>query len=181
MQISINLLPFEFTQAEHKRTKFYKVQALGVAVILMMVFLSSLSVALRILQSQNIKGVQSRVSAEEQKIEGLKDRQASLLLIKNRLAVIDQFLGNPSKQADMFLLLDKLIPATASINSTTINKNGEVSMLMLIPDTQILDNITDNLLDLENNKGQIRQISIESISRGRDGVYRISLKIKPSL
>ncbi len=179
MKIAINLLPLEFTQAELKRAKFYKVQTIGVGVILLMVFLSSLSVALRILQSQSIKGVQTQVSAQEQKIEGLKDRQVSLLLIKNRLSVINQFLANPSKQAGMFLLLDKLIPSSASINSTTIDKNGEVSILALLPDSQSLDNMINNLTDKDQNGGQISQVSIDSISRGKDGIYRVSLKIKP--
>ena len=52
MKIAINLLPIEFTEQEVKRAKFIKIQTIGVFVILLMVFLSSLSVALVILQSQ---------------------------------------------------------------------------------------------------------------------------------
>lgn len=180
MKIAINLLPIEFTQAEVKRTKFIKIQTIGVLVILVMVFLSSLSVALRILQSQSIKSVQIQVSATEQKISDLKDRQVSLLLIKNRLAIINQYLGNSSKQVAMLILLDKLLPAGISINSTTIGKDGEISILALIPDSQTMDNMIDNLTDKTQNEGQISQVSLDSISRGKDGVYRVSLKIKPS-
>ena len=179
MKIAINLLPIEFTQAEVKRSKFLKVQTIGVAVILLMVFLSSLSVALRILQSQSIKNVQTQVSASEQKISGLKDRQVSLLLIKNRLSVINQYLGNSSKQTTMFILLDKLLPSGVSISSTTIDKSGQISLLTLIPDSLTLDTMINNLTDKTQNQGQISQVSIDSISRGKDGVYRVSLKIKP--
>ncbi len=179
MKIAINLLPIEFTQAEVKRSKFLKVQTIGVAVILLMVFLSSLSVALRILQSQSIKNVQTQVSASEQKISGLKDRQVSLLLIKNRLSVINQYLGNSSKQTTMFILLDKLLPPGVSISSTTIDKSGQISLLTLIPNSLTLDTMINNLTDKTQNQGQISQVSIDSISRGKDGVYRVSLKIKP--
>ncbi len=180
MKIAINLLPIEFTQAEVKRAKFIKIQTIGVLVILVMVFLSSLSVALRILQSQSIKSVQIQVSATEQKISDLKDKQVSLLLIKNRLAVINQYLGNSSKQVAMLILLDKLLPSSISINSTVVDINGEISILALIPDSQALDNMINNLTDNTQNEGKISQVSLDSLSRGKDGVYRVSLKIKPS-
>lgn len=180
MKIAINLLPIEFTQSEVKRTKFIKIQAIGVGVVLLMVFLSSLSVALRILQSQNIKNVQTRVLASEEKISGFKDKQASLLLIKNRLAVISQYLDSPSKQTTMFILLNKLLPVNVAINSTAVGKSGEVSILALVPDSSTLDNLINALTDKTTNLGLISQVSLDSISRGRDGIYRVSLRIKPS-
>ena len=179
MKLSINLLPIEFTQAEFKRAKFYKVQAIGVSVILSMVFLSSLSVALRILQSQNIKGVQSQVSASEQKVSDRKDIQASLLLLKNRLAVINQYLNSSSKQTQMYQLLDKLIPQSVLINSISFDKVAEVTILAQVPDSQTLDLLVDNLTNESSNDKRINQVSIDTISRGRDGAYRISMKIKP--
>lgn len=178
--IAINLLPIEFTQAEVKRAKFYKVQAIGVAIILAMVFLSSLSVALRILQSQNIKGVQTQVSASEQKISQLKDKQASLLLLKNRLGTIEKYLSLPSKQTENFKLLDKLIPPSVSISSVSVDKSGSINILGLVPDSTTLSNLIDNLTDKDRNNNLIKQVSLDTVSRGRDGVYRVSLTIKSS-
>ncbi len=178
--IAINLLPIEFTESEVKRAKFYKVQAVGIAVILAMVFLSSLSVALRILQSQNIKGVQNQVSASEQKIQKLKEKQVSLLILKNRLTTIDKYLDIPSKQTENFKLLDKLIPASVSISSVSVDKSGSINILGLVPDSVTLGNLIDNLTDKEKNNNLIKQVSLDTISRGRDGFYRISLTIKSS-
>ena len=53
--ISINLLPKEFTAEEIKQGKFYKIQAVGISVILLMVFLSVLTISLRIFQSSKIR------------------------------------------------------------------------------------------------------------------------------
>lgn len=178
MKLAINLLPVEFTQAEAKRTKFYKVQFIGVMVILLMVFLASLSVALRILQSQNIKGVKAQVSAQEEKIEGLKDRQASILLLKNRLVAISQYLGVPSKQSTMFLLLDRLIPSSVFITSVNVEKGGDIVMLAVAPDSETLNIMLTNLTDKESNNNLIKEVNIDNISRGRDGNYRISFSVK---
>ncbi|MDP3758371.1 MAG: hypothetical protein Q8Q86_01500, partial [Candidatus Daviesbacteria bacterium] len=68
MKISINLLPLEIIELEIKKTKFYKIQFVGIAVILSLVFLASLTVALRILQSRNISEVQAKLSQIEQKV-----------------------------------------------------------------------------------------------------------------
>ncbi|MBI2196745.1 hypothetical protein HYU45_04025 [Candidatus Daviesbacteria bacterium] len=177
-KISINLLPPEIIALEIKKTKFYKIQFAGVAVILVLVFLASLTVALRILQSRNISEVQAKLSQTEQKVSDLKSTQASLLLLKNRLAVIDKYLGVPSKQSAVYELIDKLIPSTVAINAITIDKADEVVLLALVPDAGSLDRLVSNLTDKESNDGRIAQVSVESLNRGKDGFYRISFKIK---
>ena len=74
-KLSINLLPVEFTAEEVKRAKFYKIQTLGVGIILFMIFLASITVSLRILQSHNINLVQAKMIIKElrliQMIEGI--------------------------------------------------------------------------------------------------------------
>ena len=176
--ISINLLPIEFTQEEVKRAKFYKVQAVCVAIILMMVFLASLTVALRILQSHNISQIKTQFTQAEQKVSNLKNRETSLVILKNRLTVINQYLGTPSKQVAVYNLIDKLLPPAVSINSFLVDKSGDVSLVGVVPDSLTIDSLIDSLTNKEKNEGKVSGVSIESLNRGRDGIYRISLKVK---
>jgi len=178
-KISINLLPPEIVARELKKANFYKIQFVGITVILTMIFLASLTVALRILQSQNITEVQAKLTQTQQQVVDLKSTQASLFLLKNRLAVIDQYLGVSSKQSSIYKLIDQLIPPSVAINAITINKAGEAVLMASVPDASSLDRLMDNLTVKENNEGKISQVSIESLNRGRDGFYRISFKIKP--
>lgn len=177
-KISINLLPPEFTMEEVKRAKFIKVQTAGVAVILLMVFLSSLTVALRVLQSHNIQQVETKYSLAEQRVSGLKDVQASLILLKNRLTAINQHLGTSSKQASMYKLLDTIIPNSVTISSLVVDKSGNASVVGVAPDSEAVDSVISSLTDKELNENRIAEVSIDSMNRGRDGLYRISLKIK---
>lgn len=178
MSISINLLPIEFTQTEVKRQKFVRIQAVGVGVILFMVFLSSLTVALRLLQSKNIDLVQSKVAHAQQQVSSLKDKQESLVILKNRLSTINQYLGTPSKQNSMLTLLSKLLPSSFSLNSISVDKGGDAVVVFLAPDPQTLDNFVASLTNSETNGDQIVSVSIDNLIRGRDGVYKVSLKIK---
>lgn len=179
MKISINLLPPEFRAEELKRAKFYKIQAIGVVIVLMMTFLTSTTVALRILQSHNIQQIQTRFSKAEQKVLGLKNTQASLMLLQNRLTTINQYLGVSSKQTSMYQLIDKLIPQSVSVNAITVDKSGQAVFTALVSDSQALDNLMTNLTSLETNENKISQVQVESINRGRDGIYRISFKVNP--
>lgn len=180
-RISINLLPVEFTLEEVKRSKFVRVQAIGVAVILIMVFLSSLTVALRILQSQNIEQIQTRVVLAEGQIDQFKGAQGSLILLKNRLSTINQYLGKSSKQTEVYQFIDSITPPSVSITSISIDKTGDVSIAALARDIISLDNFISGLSDEEISKGKVSRVSVESLNLGRDGVYRVNFKIKLKL
>jgi len=175
--ISINLLPPEFLAQELKSAKFYKIQAIGVGIILIMIFLASMSVALRILQSATLSKIQIKLSDAEKKVLALSNRQASLVLLKNRLSTISQNMEEASKQSSMYSLLDKLIPQGVSITSLSIDKAGNAIVSALVPTSDTLDNMISALTSNESNQDKISQVSIESLSRGRDGIFRISLKI----
>ncbi len=178
-KISINLLPPEIMAQEFKKAKFYKIQFAGIAIVLAMVFLTSLTIALRILQSRSIAVIQATLAEEEQKVTDLKDTQASFFLLKNRLNVINQYFGISSQQSSMYKLLDKLIPVSVLINAITIDKTGGVILLATVPDSLILENLVNNLTTRETNESKISEVSVETLNRGRDGIYRISFKIKP--
>lgn len=178
-RISINLLPTEIIAEESKNTNFYKIQFFGVAIILVLIFLTSLTLALQILQNRNLVTAQAKLLESEQKVAGLKKTQVSLFILKNRLTVISQYLGVASKQSSIYRLINKLIPPSAVISAISVDKGGTVVILALMPDRDSLDQTLNNLTDKERNENQFDQVSVDSLNRGKDGVYRISLKIKP--
>lgn len=179
MKISINLLPPEVRAQEKKKARFYMIQAIGVVVTLVMIFLSSLTVALRILQNRNIASYKVRLASAEQKVSSLKSAEESLFLLKNRLAVIGANLGVSSKQSATFILIDKLIPVSVAVSAINVETSGEVTLTVLVPDSEILDALVNNLTMKENNGGNISKVSVESLNRGKDNFYRVALKISP--
>lgn len=178
-KISINLLPPETIAEELKRAKFYKVQFVGVIIVLTMVFIASMTMSLRILQSRHVAMAQASLDQAQQQVTNLKSTQASLFVLKDRLSVINQYLGVPSKQSSIYQLINKLIPPSIAITGLTIGKDNEVVLLASVPDSNSLDVMINNLSVRDNNEDKFSQISIESLNRGRDGLYRVSFKIKP--
>ncbi|MBI2020286.1 hypothetical protein HYS94_02590 [Candidatus Daviesbacteria bacterium] len=176
--ININLLPQEFTFERSKKVRFFKIQALGVAILLFFIFLSSLTVALRILQSRNIDLVRTKLSAVEQRITSEIDKQGSVLLVKDRLNTINQFLGVSSEQASIYKLITSLIPAGVLVSNMSIDKNSDVTLQITVPDANSLDNLISSLLNTEKNEGKITKIDVENLSRAQGGIYRVGLKVK---
>ena len=177
-KITINLLPLEFREQDLKNAKFYKIQFAGVITILIMIFLASLTVALRILQSQSISQIQNQLSQSEQRISSLKSTQAYLFLIKGRLTTINQYLGSPSLQSQNYKIINKLLPPSVSVSSMSIDRGGEISISAYAPDGNSVDSLITNLVSKEINEDKITKVSLENINRGKDGIYRLSLRIR---
>lgn len=179
-RISINLLPEEFRAEEVRRTKFYKVQFISISIVLFMIFLSILTVSLRILQNGHLQTAQVKVTNAEAKIssESLLTKQEQLLILKNRLTAINQYLATPSQQTEMYSLVNSLLPPGIVINAASVGSGGTVSISALTSDENTLDSLFADLLDKQKNEGKISQVSIEALSRGRDGVIRLSFRVE---
>lgn len=175
--ISINLLPIEFRQEELKRSKFYRIQFIGILVVLVTVFLSSLTVALRVLQSQNIASAQTEVTQKQKEVEGFKNIQASLFLIQNRVKTLGQFTGILSRQNLTYQNLNKTLTPSVTLSSLSVDTEGNALIIAAVNDILALDSFLSNLINKEDSA--FKEVSIESLSRSRDGAYRVSLKLTP--
>lgn len=176
-KIQINLLPVEFIAQEAKKGKFYKVQAIGILVILFMIFLSIVTVSLRVFQSNSIKSAEVKVANAKSKVESLSSRQSQLILLKDRLDAINKHLGASSKEVELYNLVEKLIPPSVSVGTISVG-NGKVLINASATDFNLLDGMFSDLISKEKNEDKISKILVENISRGRDSNFRLSLTIE---
>lgn len=177
-RITINLLPTEFTSERVKDARFIKIQAFGVAMILLIIFLSSLTIALRLLQSQRLKQVEGNLDGARQTVVSFQSRQVSLVALKDRLNGIHKYLGVSSPQAQMYNFLIEILPSSIAINSFTVDQSGNAAFSATVPDSALLDSLIMDLTNKEKNQGRIKEVSIDSLNRSREGVFRVGLKIK---
>lgn len=177
-RITINLLPEQFKVEVFKRAKFYKIQSIGIGLILMLIFLATLIVALRILQSQSLAQIQTKLTSREQRITDLKTTQASILLLKDRLTIINQYLGVPSKQVEIYEFVNKLLPSSITISSLSIDKSGNIALLVTSPNALSVDELIEILSAGEEVRSRFASISLDGLNRGKDGVFRLNITIK---
>ncbi len=177
-RITINLLPVEFRIQELKRAKFYKIQSIGIAIIISFIFISALSIVLRILQSQSVSEIANKLDSQQKRVIDLKNTQASLILLKNRLITIEQYLGVSSRSSEVYKLLANTISPSISISSVDVNKIGEVTVLAATSNIADLDDLINKIAVNEGNMDKFIFLSVDSLSRSSDGIYRLSLRLK---
>ena len=178
--ISINLLPEEFIVEQTKKLKFFRVQSISIAILLLTFFLASLTVALRILQSQRISQVQGKLTEAENHISGYKSVEDNVVLLKNRVGSISQYLGVPSKNTQIYDFIEKSIPPEISINTLTIDMSGDAFLTLLLSDSYLMDSIIEGLFLAIDEKIKVEEIEVGGLSRGKDNLYRLTLKLKTS-
>lgn len=177
MRISIDLLPLEFRIEDLKRKKFFRIQAIGLTIIAVVALLAATVVGLRIFQSRVDKKIQNQLAAAESNVRQFQQTQASLFLLKDRLATISKYLETPSKEVQSYNLLTQLAPANVSLGAISINQGGEISVLVSSSDAVSLDRLIEDLINKNTNQGKIKKLSVESLSLNREGLIRLNLKI----
>lgn len=176
LNIHINLLPPEFAAAQKQGEKFLLVQSISVVMLLIFIFLATVTVAIRVLQHQSFSAVQTEADSLTQKVDGFKNKESALVLLKEKLNAINSIESKPSKQSSLYYLIAQLIPADTSIGSLNIDKTGNVIFSLVSPDVNSLENLLAKL-NSEEAEAQFSKVVIESLGRGRDESLRINLKV----
>jgi len=175
-KVSINLLPTEVSQQQQKQAKFNKIQAISIGVLLVLILVASISVALRIFQSQTIKKLDDQSKALEAKVSNFQKQEENLVVLKNRITAISGLLKGPSIDVVMFNLLSDILPTDVSISTISVDKTGNVVLAITAPNSGALKETLDQLTS-DQIFDKIRDVNIESLTGGVDGSYRISLKL----
>lgn len=175
-KVDINLLPTEVSVAQRKQAKFGRVQIISIGILFILILTASISVAFRIVQSQKQERLGEEVGILEEKVSRFKDKEATLVVLKNRITAIIQLLGGDRLQTAMFNLITDRIPANVTITTISVDRAGNVLVSLLAPDSNSLE---QTLVELTSGEAfeKISKINIESLSSGKDGVYRMNMKI----
>jgi hypothetical protein len=173
-RISINLLPQETAISERRAERLKTVKLVSISTLLVLFLFTSLLVTLRILQTRNINNIKVAASASEQKITQNKGKESSLVLLKDRLGIIDK-LSAPSKQSIIYNSVVSKIPPSVSIVSVGVDSVGNLAISAATQEHLSLISFFETMTSDEVFK-QIAQVKVDSLSKGRDEVYRASLK-----
>jgi len=176
MGLNINLLPAEFRVDQKSQKKFQIVQKISIAILLVLVFLASGATAFRIFQSQDITKIEDQAKQGEQRVVAKKTSEATLVVLKNRLTLINQIQKSSSNNTLVYQRISGLIPPDVTTSSLSVDRSGNMLLSIIAPNTQSLEGMLNNLTSKEAFDA-ISSIELQSLSRGRDGVFRSSLKI----
>ncbi|TSC64076.1 MAG: hypothetical protein G01um101493_237 [Microgenomates group bacterium Gr01-1014_93] len=176
--ININLLPVQSRTDQKAQKKFQVIQSSSIAILLILIFLASLVTALNILQFQNISKLKSESKLREERVALLKDKEAQVSVLKNRLTLINQINKTSIKDnSRIYRSFLGYISPGVNISSVAVDRGGRVIASIVATDTLTLEQTLSNLTS-DSAMKNISEIGIDSLSRGRDGSFRAILKIQ---
>lgn len=175
--LQINLLPQEFTLSQLEQAKFKKIQFISLGVIFIMVVFSMVTLGFRIDQLQKLSKVDNDLKSAIDDVSFFSKKEYAITVLKNRVDNIGQLTGH-SKQGELYALLSKIVPAGAAISSLSIDRSGNATMALALPNSDSLEPLINNLMSKDKNEGKINQVLVDGLSRNRDGNFRVSLVIK---
>lgn len=173
--ILINLLPAELTVSKISQQKFRKIQAISIIAILLFSFLASAVVGLRIFQAQAISGVESQARSQLSVVDSLKEKEVDINILKNRTALLTNILKSSSKTATTYAEINSLVPSSVAVTSFSLDKNGNVLISFVASSSSSAAELLNKIGNFDSKN--IEKVQIETLSRGRDGVFRGQLKI----
>lgn len=176
-KLSINLLPIEYAQVYASNERFRKIQSVGIGILVLLVFLSSATFVLSLLQNSNVIQAQTNLQAAASTVSQFKSQEESLVLFKDRLNNLQKISSTPSQSRTMYNLINTLMPASLVPTLIVTDTSGNISLSLATTNSDDVDNFITTLIDPHNNQGLVSKVDIESLSRGRDGIYRVNLKI----
>ncbi|MFH0937168.1 MAG: hypothetical protein V1808_02660 [Candidatus Daviesbacteria bacterium] len=178
-KISVNLLPQEIILQRKQGSKLNIVSKVSIITLVIFVFLTSVTLALRISQSFDLNSAKNGLVRAEGQVNSLKGPEQQAIVLKQRLSSIKALLGGDSKRKEIFNLVVYLTPADIMISEVTVDKNSNMSLTLQTSNLASIETFLSSLGDEEKNSGLIKKVTLEGLSLGRDSIFRFTLKILP--
>lgn len=176
-KISINLLPPEVIFQRKQSSKLSLVSKMSIAMLVVLIFFTSATFALRISQRSQLQEAQQGLVSAQEKVSRLQGKGAQVAALKQRLSSIQTLMGSPSKTQKVFNVIAPLLPADINASELAIDEKGNIDMLASSPSIVSINNLISDLSNKDKTSNLISRIDLTSLSAGKDSVYRFGLKM----
>lgn len=174
--ILINLLPPETLLLNRQSYRLKLINRISMIFFVVLVFFTSLTLVLRILQNTKLKDANNNLVQVQAKVAAFKDQEGYAVVLKQRLGSI-QKLTEGSKTVAVFNLISALVPSDTTLSAFGIDKNGNIKLSAISSSSDSLETFINNLSNREKNSDLVSKIDLDTLALGRDGSVRYSLKV----
>ncbi|MBI4037369.1 hypothetical protein HY385_03020 [Candidatus Daviesbacteria bacterium] len=177
---AINLLPKDVIARNKYGVKLPLVTRISIGLLIALVFFASAALALKIVQNIQLKGARNNLALAESKVGALKNKEESVVALKQRLASIKNLSSLDAKRKAIFNLVVYLTPSDIRISDVTVDRNGNMTVLLTSPTLASVETLVSNLGNKEKNAGFISKVDLDNLTLGSGSTYQLSLKITPA-
>ncbi len=176
-KLKINLIPPEIKEQAKKEAKRSFIVKISAALLGVLILFTAGLLAVIVFQNMALQSLNTQLEEEKAKIAGLKENEAVVFFLKNRIDSINQFSDGHYKQGETYDLISSLIPPGINLVSLQIDKTPTVNLQGDTAATVALNNFFNDLMDSGKNEGKIASVSVESLNRSQSGNIGFNLVI----
>lgn len=176
-KIKINLLPPEIKEKAKKEAKQSLINKTSIALLGVLILITSSILAIVIFQGTSVNLLSSDIEKEKSRIQGKKDAEAVIRLLKNRIDTINQFATKRYKQREIFDLITSSPPQGVVLNTVHVDKSTKIVIAGQTGTTALLQKFFNNLTDPKVNEGKIASVTVESLNRNQLGKINFELSV----
>lgn len=176
-KLKINLIPPEVKAKAKKQARRSLVNKISILLLGVLILATTSILAVIIFQSVLLQTLTADIKREEQKIGSLRDKEAIVYFLNNRIDTIKGFGDDRYKQAQVFQLITGLLPDGVKISVMQIDKSDKVVLQGETSSTSTLADLFDGLVDPVLNEGKIASVNIDSLTRSGKGLIIFGLTI----
>lgn len=177
-KIKINLLPPEIKDKAKKEAKQALINKISVALLGVLILITSSVLAVVIFQAATVNFLNSDIQKEKSRIEGFKEAEVVVTLLKNRIGTINQFSTQRYTQSEVFDLITGLISPGIDFDSFEIGKSSKIAIRGKTDTTSALQTFFNGLTDPKTNEGKITSVTVESLNKNQVGKINFELTVQ---
>jgi hypothetical protein len=176
-KLKINLIPPEIKAQAQKEVKRLRLFKISVGLLGLLIFFTVCILSVIIYQGAVLRALDADLESEKVKIAALKDKEAVVFFLKNRIDTINQYSFGHYVQGEVYELINKLTPREISLTSLLIDDSELVSIQGNTTSTDALNTFFSNLIDPKLNEGKIVSVSVESLTKTQGSNIGFSLSV----
>lgn len=176
-KLKINLIPPEIKEKARKQAKRSVIIRISIGFLGLLILITSGILGVIIYQNLTLQALNTQLEQEKIKIASLKDKEAIVFFLKNRIDSINKYTANRYTQTDALELLESLTPEGIDLANLMLDKTNRVALQGETTSTLALDVFFNSLTDPKRNEGKITKVSVESLGKTQNKKIRFNLVV----
>lgn len=176
-KLKLNLIPLELKEQAKKEAKRSLVVRISLGLLGLLILITFGVLAAAILQGLELSKINAQLDQHKTEVASLKDKEAVISFLKNRIDAINTFTNNRYKQAEILELVERQFPGGVNLVALHIDKSTKVLVQAQTSDTKLLKQFIDTLTDPQNQEGKIASVSAQNVNLSQDGKINFDLQL----
>jgi len=174
--LKINLIPGEEKAGFEVILLSKKVKSLATLLIILFILTLGFTALLFIRLNSSINNLSLKITNTENKIKSFQAKEEYLVILKNRLNLVDQIIKRRTGINEILATLDKIAPSQVTFELIDSGAKGGLRVSASSSDLKSLNELYKNISQPDFTEN-LKSLTISSITKSKENTYNFFIEI----